>query len=60
MIVSSIRIKKFCSNSLFDSSVGSSGFSPKYDLKEALRKTIKHEFKKEGIGLNKIKISLES
>ena len=46
MIVSSIRIKKFCSNSLFDSSVGSSGFSPKYDLKEALRKTIKHEFKK--------------
>ncbi len=46
MIVSSIRIKKFCSNSLFNSSISSSGFIPRHNLQDALKKTIKHEFKK--------------
>ena len=46
MIVSSIRIKKFCSNSLFNSSISSTGFIPRHNLQDALKKTIKHEFKK--------------
>lgn len=42
--ISAIRIKKFCSNTMFNSSVASTGFISPVDLKEALEKTIRYEF----------------
>lgn len=42
--VSSIRVRKFIADSHFTSSFAEIGFSPPYDLEEALRKTIKYEF----------------
>jgi nucleoside-diphosphate-sugar epimerase len=43
--VSRVRIQKFCSNSQFSSErLFSTGFTPVYDLKDALRKTIRVEF----------------
>tara|TARA_B100001248_G_C27198467_1_gene370110 strand:- start:325 stop:603 length:279 start_codon:yes stop_codon:yes gene_type:complete len=43
--ISAIRIKKFCSNSLFETSFKKIGFEPPYKLEEALEKTILYEFK---------------
>tara|TARA_Y100000741_G_C18230757_1_gene549683 strand:- start:89 stop:1069 length:981 start_codon:yes stop_codon:yes gene_type:complete len=43
--ISSIRIKKFCATTQFSSKKVSKIFKPKYSLKEALNKTIDHEFK---------------
>ncbi len=42
--ISSIRIKKFCSETSFDSKLKNANFSPKYNLEEALKKTVQHEF----------------
>lgn len=42
--ISAIRIKKFCSNSLFETSFKKIGFEPPYKLEEALEKTILYEF----------------
>jgi nucleoside-diphosphate-sugar epimerase len=42
--VSSIRVKKFCSNSMFDTSVASTGFTPPVSILEGLRRTIFYEF----------------
>lgn len=42
--VSAIRVKKFCSDSLFDGSFSGTGFIPPVSLKEGLVKTINHEF----------------
>ena len=42
--VSAIRVKKFCANSVFDTAVGGSGFTPPVKLEAALRQTVKHEF----------------
>ena len=43
--ISSVRIKKFCATTEFDSSrVTESGYTPSYELKEALERTIKFEF----------------
>lgn len=42
--ISSIRIKKFCSNSVFETSVGKVGFVPPVPLSEALERTVRHEF----------------
>ena len=42
--VSSIRIKKFCSNSVYDSKIKDTGFIPPISLKSALKKTVIHEF----------------
>ena len=45
LTVSSVRVKKFCSTSQFDSSkVGTSGFVPPYTLKEGLARTLEFEF----------------
>jgi len=41
--VSMIRIKKFCSNSVFSSSVGETGFVAPVTLTEGLERTIKNE-----------------
>lgn len=43
--VSSIRVKKFSSNSVYESSVNSTKFKAPNDLLSAIRKTIKYEFK---------------
>ena len=42
--ISSIRVKKFCSDSQFETSITKSGFKPIYLLNEGLEKTIEHEF----------------
>ena len=43
--VSRVRIHKFCSNSQFSTKrLLAAGFEPEYDLKDALRQTIKAEF----------------
>ena len=47
LILSYIRIKKFCSNSTYKSSVSSVGFKPIIPLDQAITDTIKHEFLKE-------------
>ncbi len=42
--ISSIRVKKFCANSVFNTAVESTGFVPPVPLEEALEKTVRHEF----------------
>ncbi len=42
--ISSIRIKKFCSNSVYDTAVEKSGFIAPVPLEEALARTVRHEF----------------
>lgn len=44
--VSSIRVKKFCAQTVFSADkMLKSGFQPPYDMEEALRKTVLFEFK---------------
>jgi len=42
--VSSIRVKKFCSNSVFDTSIDKTGFTRPVKLEDGLYNTIKYEF----------------
>lgn len=42
--ISSIRIRKFCTDSIYDTSLASTGFVPPFDLNQALDRTIKYEF----------------
>jgi GlcNAc-P-P-Und epimerase len=42
--ISSIRVKKFCSNSSFETSAAKSGFVPPVSLTDGLARTIKYEF----------------
>lgn len=42
--ISAVRVKKFCANSVFDTSIEGSGFEPRIGLDEALRRTIRYEF----------------
>ncbi len=42
--ISSIRVKKFCSETQFASSAYKSGFKPPHELEDALIKTIRYEF----------------
>ncbi len=42
--ISSIRVKKFCSNSVFDTSIDKTGFIPPVKLEDGLERTIKYEF----------------
>ncbi|MCX7817572.1 MAG: hypothetical protein N2317_08730, partial [Syntrophales bacterium] len=42
--ISSIRIKKFCSNTQFGTSIPKTGFIPPFSLKEGLYRTIRYEF----------------
>ena len=42
--ISSIRIKKFCQNTVFDSSVSKSGFKAPVSLEKGLERTIQYEF----------------
>ncbi len=42
--ISAIRVKKFCSNSVFNSAIFKTDFIPPVSLDRALSRTIKHEF----------------
>jgi GlcNAc-P-P-Und epimerase len=42
--ISSIRVKKFCIDSVYDSAIDSTGFVPPVPLPEALRRTVQYEF----------------
>jgi len=42
--ISSIRVKKFCSETQFSSSADKSGFKPPHEIEDALIKTIRYEF----------------
>ena len=48
--VSSIRVKKFCADSVYNTSIEKTGFIPPVKLEDALENTIKYEFvdKKQG------------
>ena len=42
--ISSIRVKKFCSNSVYESRISEMGFVPPVDLETALSNTVRYEF----------------
>ena len=42
--VSAIRVKKFCSNSVYGSAIDSTDFVPPFSMLDAVEKTIKYEF----------------
>ncbi len=51
--ISSVRVKKFCATTQFDSSkIQSTGFYPLYSLEEGLSKTLNIEFQKESIEID--------
>jgi len=44
LTISSIRVKKFCSNSVYNTAIDSTGFKPPVPLEDAIIRTVKHEF----------------
>jgi nucleoside-diphosphate-sugar epimerase len=44
LTISSVRVKKFCSNSVFNTSISETGFISPVTIKDALRKTVSYEF----------------
>lgn len=42
--ISSIRVKKFCANSVYNTAIDETGFVPPVPLAQALKQTIRHEF----------------
>jgi nucleoside-diphosphate-sugar epimerase len=42
--ISSIRVKKFCANSVYNTAIGQTGFIPPVPLEQALAQTVRHEF----------------
>jgi len=42
--ISSIRVKKFCANSVYNSAIDQTGFVPPVPLEKALAQTVRHEF----------------
>jgi nucleoside-diphosphate-sugar epimerase len=42
--ISSIRVKKFCANSVYESAIDKTGFLPPVPLMEAIEKTVRYEF----------------
>lgn len=42
--ISTIRVKKFCSNSVYESAIETTGFIPPVSLTEAIEKTVRFEF----------------
>lgn len=44
LAISSIRVKKFCANSVYNTAIDATGFIPPVPLAQALEKTIRHEF----------------
>jgi hypothetical protein len=44
LAISSIRVKKFCANSVYHTGIDQTGFVPSVALGQALEQTIRHEF----------------
>lgn len=44
LAISSIRVEKFCANSVYNTAIDSTGFLPPVPLSRALEQTIRHEF----------------
>lgn len=44
LMISSVRIRKFCASSVYHTSIAEAGFVPAVRLEEALEKTIRYEF----------------
>lgn len=44
LAISSIRVKKFCANSVYDSAISKTGFVPPVNLIDAIERTVKYEF----------------
>jgi nucleoside-diphosphate-sugar epimerase len=42
--ISSIRVKKFCANSVYNTAIDKTGFVPPVQLEQALAQTVRHEF----------------
>lgn len=42
--ISSIRVKKFCANSVYDTAIDKIGFVPPFSLEKALEQTVRYEF----------------
>lgn len=42
--LSAIRVRKFCSNSVYGTALDRTGFAPPVPLREALERTVRHEF----------------
>lgn len=42
--ISSIRVKKFCADSVYNTAIGSTGFVPPIALEKALEQTVRYEF----------------
>lgn len=42
--ISSIRVKKFCANSVYESAISKTGFVPPVNLMDAIEKTVRYEF----------------
>lgn len=44
LAISSIRVKKFCANSVYNTAIDKTGFVPPVPLGQAIEQTIRHEF----------------
>lgn len=44
LAISSIRVKKFCANSVYNTAIEETNFVPPVPLEQALKQTIRHEF----------------
>jgi nucleoside-diphosphate-sugar epimerase len=44
LAISSIRVKKFCADSVYESAVANTGFVPPVNLLDAIEQTVKYEF----------------
>lgn len=44
LAISSIRVKKFCANSVYNTAIDNTGFVPPVPLAQAIEQTIRHEF----------------
>jgi nucleoside-diphosphate-sugar epimerase len=42
--ISSIRVKKFCANSVYNTAIDKTGFLPPVQLEQAIAQTVRHEF----------------
>jgi nucleoside-diphosphate-sugar epimerase len=42
--ISRVRVRKFCSNSIFSTNAINSGFKPRFSLTDAVEKTVKYEY----------------
>ena len=45
--ISAIRVKKFCSNSVYESAIYNTAFTPPFSMLEAVERTVKYEFLEE-------------